>query len=300
MNILFFSENKSYKLPSFKKTPELVVYKTNKLEELIYMLETNVFTLVFLDTKKILSKLSSSIKKIGHASPYSKIVLLNFNGDKKSFLSYTLKGIDYILEKNCSDNEILSLIKSPKIKLNFNEAGIPYIYSDDLTNLYNRRLLNYRLNSLVKYNDQTFSVLFIDIDNFKSVNEKHGHLVASKTLKHLGEFLASFGNADTHLFRYGGDEFVFILTRTSSKLALEFAERIRSYTEKKIFNVVCNVACNCEINFTLSIGIASYPKDANNAYDILDMADQAMFMSKHNNKNMIYLAENLNSKKIKN
>lgn len=256
------------------------------------MLETNVFTLIFIDAKSFLSKLDSTLKKIISASPYSKIVLLNFKQNKSKIMKYGIQGVDYFLEKNCTDKDIINLIKSAKISLNFNNNGIPYIYSDDLTNLYNRRLLNYRLNTLVKYNDQSFSVLFIDIDNFKCVNEKHGHLIASKTLRHLGEFLSSFGNAETHLFRYGGDEFVFILTRTSTKLAHEFAERIRSYTEKKTFNVDDKY----KINLTLSIGIASYPKDAQTAYSILNIADKAMFMSKHNNKNMVYLAENLKDK----
>ena len=288
MNILFFSANKNFKLPSIKSSRQLVIYKTNAINDTINLIETTVFSIIIIDAKNYKTKLFSSLKKINTSSPYSKIAVLNFTGIKKDILKLTQKGVDFILDTHWIPKNLSEIIASSKISLNFNKKGIPFIFSDDLTNLCNRRLLHYSLDALIKHNDQSFAVLFIDIDNFKSVNEKYGHLVASRTLGHLGDFLASFGSSDTSIFRYGGDEFVFILTRTSSKIALEFAERIRKYTEKKIFLV----NDKHKINITLSIGIAMYPNDAKTSYDILDMADKAMFVSKNNNKNMIYLASN--------
>lgn len=288
MNILFLSTNSNFKLPVIKSSRQLVNYKTSNINDTISLIETTVFSIIFIDANNYKTKLSNTIKKITYSSPYSKLAVLNFSHSKDEILKLTQIGVDFILDKKWTSKNLKEIISSSKIYLNFNEKGVPYIFSDDLTSLYNRRLLNYRLDALIKYNDQSFAVLFIDIDNFKSVNEKYGHLVASRTLAYLGDFLYSFGSSDTSLFRYGGDEFVFILTRTCSKIALEFAERIRQYTEKKVFLVDDKY----KINVTLSIGIAMYPNDAKTSRDILDMADRAMFVSKKNNKNMIYLAEN--------
>lgn len=288
MNILFLSK-KIFKLPNIKSSKEIVYYKTSSLLESRYLLETNLFSIIFIDFKAYKTTLNNVIKKLSTSSPYSKLAILNYTEPKKNLIKLIQNGVDFILDTTWDSKSLNKILSSSKISLNFNKRGIPFIFSDDLTSLYNRRLLNYRLDALVKYNDQSFAVLFIDIDNFKSVNEEHGHLVASRTLGYVGDFLFSFGSSDTSLFRYGGDEFVFILSRTSSRIAYEFAERIRRYTEKKLFVVDDKY----KVRLTLSIGIAMYPNDAKSSNEILDMADKAMFMSKNNNKNKVYLAQTL-------
>jgi len=288
MNILFFSINKNFKLPILKAN-NIAIYKTVNLNETINLIELNIFTIIFLDFNSLKNNFSKYTKSIINSSPFSKIAVVNFEEKKAYFLKLSTMGIDFFFDKKWTPKDILKLLNSNKIKLNYNEKGVPFVFSDDLTTLYNRRLLNKKIETLIKYNENSFAILFIDIDNFKAVNEKHGHLIASKTLRHLGSFLNSFGETNTNLFRYGGDEFVFILSQTSTKVAQEFAERIRLYTEKKTFIV----DDKHQINLTLSIGLAVYPNDADNAYDILNMADKAMFYSKHHNKNRIYLAQNL-------
>jgi len=288
MNILFFSTKNNFKLPILK-TNNIIIYKTTKIEETINLIEVNVFSVIFLDYKNLKNNFSKFLKSIISSSPYSKIALINFEYKKELFLKLSTLGVDFFFDTKWTAKDVQKLLNSEKIKLNFNERGVPYLFSDDLTTLYNRRLLNKKIEALIKYNENSFAVLFIDIDNFKAVNEKYGHLVASKTLKHLGTFLNSFGASNTNLFRYGGDEFVFILTETSVKVAKEFAEKIRLYTENKTLLVEDKY----KINLTLSIGVSVYPNDASTAYDILNLADKAMFYSKHNNKNRVYLAQNL-------
>jgi diguanylate cyclase (GGDEF)-like protein len=161
-------------------------------------------------------------------------------------------------------------------------------YIDDLTDLYNQRYLKLILDkeiSRCQRANQAFSVLFMDIDHFKQVNDTRGHLIGSKVLVELSKILHQNIRTADYGFRYGGDEFLLILVNTDSKAALHVAERIRQQVESSTFD--CNGA---KIKVTLSIGIATFPEHATTKEQIIELADRAMYCGKEKSRNIVYVA----------
>lgn len=159
-------------------------------------------------------------------------------------------------------------------------------YTDDITGLYNTRYLEIVLDrefSLAKRNKTPFTVLFLDLDHFKKINDSHGHLVGSRILNEVGQEIKKTLRESDITFRYGGDEFVMVLTQTQLKDALMVAERIRAKIEKKRFLARENM----DIRLTASIGVAAYPEHAVSKEQILKAADQALYGSKRETRNRV-------------
>ncbi len=161
-------------------------------------------------------------------------------------------------------------------------------YVDDLTNLYNQRFLPVALDKAIERSDKytrPFSVLFMDIDHFKKVNDSKGHMVGSKILVELGHIVRQNIRSLDYGFRYGGDEYLVILTDTDPETAKIVAERIRKQVEDSIFEVF-----DKKIQITLSIGIATYPYHAKTREEVIELADQAMYYGKNKSRNIVFIA----------
>ena len=161
-------------------------------------------------------------------------------------------------------------------------------YMDTLTPLYNQRYLSIALDREVhraeRY-ERPFSVLFFDIDNFKQLNDRHGHLVGSNIITELGVFLHEMIRESDYGFRFGGDEFVIVLVETAAKKAEFVAERIRKKIEKRAFRVD-----NTDHYITVSVGVATCPDHGKTKEQILSLADKAMYYGKRTTKNIVYVA----------
>lgn len=161
-------------------------------------------------------------------------------------------------------------------------------YIDDLTDLYNQRYLRLVLDKEInrsKRIDGCFSVLFMDIDHFKRVNDTRGHIVGSKVLIHLSKIIHENIRTVDYGFRYGGDEFLVILVGTDSAQAKVVAERMREQVEASVFDVE-----GVQIKVTLSIGVASFPEHATTKEQIIALADEAMYVGKKKSRNIVYVA----------
>ena len=162
------------------------------------------------------------------------------------------------------------------------------VFRDGLTGLYNQRFLNMTLNQKIKeqkrYNTP-FTILFIDVDHFKKVNDSSGHLVGSSVLVEIGKLIERSVRGSDFAFRYGGDEFIALLSHTKADSATIVAERIRKEIEAEKFFVSGE-----EVKVTVSIGIAGYPENASSAEEIIEMADKAMYYGKNQGRNIIYKA----------
>jgi diguanylate cyclase (GGDEF)-like protein len=162
-------------------------------------------------------------------------------------------------------------------------------YLDDLTHLFNSRYLHLVLDQETKSAlqvNQAFSLLFLDLDYFKSVNDTHGHLVGSKLLVEVARILKGCVRDNDVVVRYGGDEYVILLRSTDSGGALKVGERIRRSIETHHFLAREGFS----LAVTTCIGVASFPEHASDKQSLLDMADRAMYRGKKGTRNVIYMA----------
>jgi len=160
--------------------------------------------------------------------------------------------------------------------------------TDDLTSVFNYRYLNNILDrELVRAQrlNSSMSVLFLDLDSFKEVNDNHGHLIGSKILVELAALLKAAVRKVDAVARYGGDEYIVVLTDTNSKGAMIVAERIRQMVEDYTFTE----SEGLPIKLTISIGVASYPEHGLSKVDLLHLADEAMYKGKYGKKNIVYV-----------
>jgi diguanylate cyclase (GGDEF)-like protein len=161
--------------------------------------------------------------------------------------------------------------------------------TDDCTGLYNARHLYKTLESEVYRSARfgyEFTVLFIDLDHFKQVNDTHGHLVGSKLLAEVGYAIKSHLRLIDFAFRYGGDEFAILLPQTSKDSALVVARRLRTVFRESRF-----VVEGIELNVRASIGMATYPEDAKSAHEIIRQADEQMYVVKNSTRDNISVAQ---------
>jgi diguanylate cyclase (GGDEF)-like protein len=157
--------------------------------------------------------------------------------------------------------------------------------TDDLTGLYNMRAFSAMLQRSFKQavrHSHPLSVAMIDSDNFKLINDNHGHESGNRLLQHLVRCVRDELRGSDVMARFGGDEFVVLLPETNRRGAHEVAERIRKAVELSRFDIRGG-----DLNTTVSIGIASYPEDGGNLEVILDKADKAMYRAKQRGRNKV-------------
>jgi diguanylate cyclase (GGDEF)-like protein len=162
--------------------------------------------------------------------------------------------------------------------------------TDDCTGLYNARHLYKTLDTEVYRSARfgyEFSVLFIDLDHFKAVNDTHGHLIGSKLLAEIGYLVKAQLRLIDFAYRYGGDEFVVLLPQTAKDSALVVARRLRDAMRASSF---CREE-GLNLNVRASIGLATYPHDARTAHDIIRQADEMMYLVKNSTRDNIGIAQ---------
>lgn len=167
--------------------------------------------------------------------------------------------------------------------------------TDDLTKLHNARYLRqFLLNEIRRARRYGTSVaaLFLDLDDFKQVNDEYGHLVGSHVLMEMAAvILASIRDTDA-VARYGGDEFVIVLPDTGTELAGQVAERIRHRITRHNFTG----GRRLQLSLTASFGVAAFPKHASSPQQLIACADTAMYEAKAANKNCVRFAADLATK----
>jgi diguanylate cyclase (GGDEF)-like protein len=151
--------------------------------------------------------------------------------------------------------------------------------TDPLTELPNRRAFDQRLDEEIRRSKRyghSFSLFMIDFNDFKRVNDSHGHLIGDIVLRNLGNFIKSVSRDTDFLARIGGDEFAMFLPETGLSDAIEVGHKltkaISEYTPYKVGED--------EIRVGVSIGAASYPQDAESAKALLNAADRALYKAK--------------------
>ncbi len=164
------------------------------------------------------------------------------------------------------------------------------LYIDELTELYNFRYFEIALDNELRRAgrfDINFCILFIDLDDFKPINDTHGHLSGSSVLCQVAEEIREAIREVDIPIRFGGDEFVVVLLGASASKGQLVAERIR----KRIANRNFRMEDGKTDHVTASIGVAAYPEHAKSRDDLLKLADTMMYKCKKTGKNRVTVVE---------
>lgn len=167
------------------------------------------------------------------------------------------------------------------------------MYTDDLTGLYNHRYMQVALGQEIRRSQRyghKFSLLFLDLDRFKTINDNYGHLAGSTALQEVGQLLRDCVRDVDTLFRFGGDEFAAILVEADEVTARIVAERIRKVIEGYAFLESKGMSSHV----TVTAGYATFPTDATDKQQLLELADQAMYAGK-NSRNVICSVQDIRS-----
>ena len=162
--------------------------------------------------------------------------------------------------------------------------------TDELTRMYNARYFEQALDREVRRcrrYGSLMALIFLDLDHFKWINDRHGHLLGSQCLTEVAKIMAANVRDVDILARYGGDEFVVILPETTVATALAVAERLHSGIGSHVFLKETGI----NIHISASVGIAGFPDHARTKEELVRKADEAMYKSKFAGRNRVSLAE---------
>jgi diguanylate cyclase (GGDEF)-like protein len=189
--------------------------------------------------------------------------------------------LDYFVNENHA-------LKNPKvIEIHVYAETARQAAIDELTGLFNRRFFDAAIEREMKQavrRERQFSLLILDIDNFKKVNDTHGHTTGDAVISALGKLLQRSIRSEDTACRIGGEEFAIILPETTVEGAEVVSEKIRKdFSKLKIASTPLSV----------SGGVATYPTDAATTAEMIDRADQMLYFAKYSGKNrIIYYAQN--------
>ncbi|MCD6459597.1 tetratricopeptide repeat protein [bacterium] len=163
--------------------------------------------------------------------------------------------------------------------------------TDDLTGLLNRRYFFNRLSQEIsksKRNNRPFSLLILDVDHFKEINDTYGHLEGDEVLRVISKVLLKSVREMDIVTRYAGDEFIAILPESDEHDALPVANRILEETQKLLFNGSKSAG-----NFTVgvSVGVSTFPKDGQTATELIEIADKGLYCAKQAGRNRVCIGD---------
>lgn len=160
--------------------------------------------------------------------------------------------------------------------------------TDGLTGVYNHRHFQERFSEILERGgryDEVFSLILLDIDFFKKVNDTYGHPVGDLVLKRVSQKIKSSARKIDIVARYGGEEFAIILPQNNKDNAFKFAERLR-----KEISEMTVIFESGKLNVTVSMGIAEFPKDGKDKKDLLEKADKCLYEAKKLGRNRVIVA----------
>ena len=167
---------------------------------------------------------------------------------------------------------------------------------DYLTGAYVKSILKHNMDTMIssaKRYKRNFSVLMADIDFFKNINDKYGHLAGDFVLKSIGEIIREIVRESDMFFRYGGEEFVILMPETNAENAKIVADRIKNAVENKVF--LYTKGMDEAIFVTISIGGYEYIQGEKESdyFDIIEIVDEALYEAKETGRNRVVFSNGL-------
>ena len=291
----FISEEKTKKLQStfekdkkniikyIKKQKEYLKDREDEFKEIIDLL-TKAMTVVDHDNQVYNEKIYKQSEKL------EKITLLDDIKKIKNELIIEVENIRRtVREKELRDSEKLKKLSKKVNTLNIElEKAKEESVKDGLTGVYNRKAFDRYIRNLVERNTVTkapFSLLLLDIDDFKKINDNYGHPTGDRVLLAMAHKCRGFIRSDDYLARYGGEEFVVVLPGASLRNAVKKGKLICKETAKERYALKGTREGNI-ISITVSIGASAFRKGDTMA-TVIERADKALYNAKRNGKNQI-------------
>jgi diguanylate cyclase (GGDEF)-like protein len=160
--------------------------------------------------------------------------------------------------------------------------------TDPLTGIFNRRYMDRRLQeefARAKDYNMPFSILLLDVDHFKELNDFYGHQGGDQILVSLTRLILNSTRANDVVARYGGDEFMVIASNTHASNASQLSERIRQAIQSRQFEVTGESFEHVTVHLTISVGVSSYYEGVESIQSLIQCADQAMYQAKREGRN---------------
>ncbi len=264
-------------------------------EEALKMIKDSTYDLVITDLRMQGMDGLQVIKEVKNIDPgIDVIVMTGYASVNSAVESMKAGAVDYIT-KPLNTDQIRLVVKKNIERRGFQRlAGEREFYKilssiDGLTELYNYRYFHQHLQMELerekRYN-RSLSLIMLDIDDFKNYNDQYGHPVGDLVLKNLASILKTATRGCDVICRHGGEEFAVILPETDKKEAAIVCERIRQSVEK---TNMLDAEGNSIGNIRITIGLASFPVDANNKNKLIEQADKALYRGKESGKNCTFL-----------
>lgn len=283
VNVLVIEDNQELSL-IIEKTLREIGYKVwvaAEPKEALVLLRNTAYAAVITEVHSSKMNGIDVVRNVHKISPSTNVIVITFYSFINSAIEAMEAGAYGYITKPLNSSEIrivleraverYFLLSSSAEKDYYAELAI----LDGLTGLYNRRyfkeLIAIEFNRL-KRHAVAFSLLMIDIDSFKNYNDTKGHPAGDELLKKAAQVFKNSVREVDLVCRYGGEEFVIMLPQTDKKGAQIVAERLRVQT-------------NLYLPTTISIGVATFPDDANNSEMLLEKADAALYKAKQTGKN---------------
>lgn len=207
------------------------------------------------------------------------VVRVRFGGDELLDALRTERACRYLRTVTPIVGNVYQLTRSKELAMR-----------DDLTKAFNRRFFESYLDEEIeraRRYGSLFSVIFLDLDDLKLVNNRYGHLIGSRTLQEVAKRILSAVRTIDKVVRFGGDEFCILLPQTDQAQARSVAERVRNAMSDAPFAPEAGI----EVSITASFGIATYPVHAHHKEGLIRAADSAMYRVKSTTKNSIGIAD---------
>lgn len=224
-------------------------------------------------------------QELRRASPHGYIVMLT--GDETAKLQGFERGADDYVTKPYSHEELLArlragarIVRLQQALMDSNRRLEALSLTDSLTSLRNRRAFDERLGDAFEHSrryDRALSLVVLDVDHFKSINDTHGHALGDMVLRIVAERIAKCSRASDFVARIGGEEFAVILPETPLFEAMQFAEKIRAHIAATPI---------AELHVSVSLGVANaLHSRVTTTQELFNAADQALYRAKANGRN---------------
>ncbi|MUH72979.1 GGDEF domain-containing response regulator [Psychrosphaera haliotis] len=227
--------------------------------------------------------LETLVKVKKFAKDFPIIVLTGYDDEVTGERAIQLGAQDYIPKSDLHKSLLLRSIRFSKERFALMKSLEENVFRDALTLLNNRESFNVKLEEMINEGtryEKSFALLFIDLDNFKQINDEYGHLVGDQILKSVGSRLNVFNRGSDYVARYGGDEFVLLAPNISELTQLRQLAKIKFDVISGAYAVETSQQAVKNIIVEASIGGAIFDTHGKSANELLKSADEAMYKAK--------------------